>query len=540
MRQWPVIFASWFQAAVLWTGLISGVYALEKPVPVPVPEPEPTADHSKFDVLKGPFMTGPDVTRTCLSCHTEAAKQIMKTTHWTWEMVNPQGQRLGKRHVVNNFCTAVSSNEARCSACHIGYGMKDRNFDFTIETNVDCLVCHDTTGKYKKFVAGAGHPVYKEVEFPPGSGKILKPVDLAAVAQEVGKTSRRSCGNCHFSGGGGDSVKHGDLDPSLTKPDRDLDVHMDAKGLNFTCATCHEPVNHNIPGSRYTVQAKDLGPVKIPGRKQANRTSCESCHGIAPHGAKLFGYIPIDVQLNGHVHKVACETCHIPTVARLEPTKIWWDWSTAGKKSPDGKHFKKKDEEGNEIYDTKKGDFKWTMDLVPEYIWFNGVIDYTTLQTKLDDSKTVLINAPRGEYRDPGSRIWPMKRFQGKQPYDKVNKTLVVPHVAGDDDAAYWKNLDWDKAIRAGMQSVGAPYSGQYGFLRTDMFWPQTHMVAPAKDALVCESCHSREGRLASLSGFYIPGRDHSRVLDTLGVLLLVGSLVGVGAHATMFRKSRR
>jgi hypothetical protein len=132
-----------------------------------------------------------------------------------------------------------------------------------------------------------------------------------------------------------------------------------------------------------------------------------------------------------------------------------------------------------------------------------------------------------------------VKRFEGKQPYDKLNKTLVVPHVAGEDDAAYWKNLNWDRAITAGMQSAGAPYSGQYGFLRSDMLWPQTHMVVPAKDALSCESCHSREGRLAKLPGLYIPGRDRSVVLDMLGLVAVIGSLVGVGAHAVTRKKNQ-
>ena len=44
-----------------------------------------TADHSKFKELKGPFKTGEEVTKACLSCHTEASKQVMNTRHWTWE-----------------------------------------------------------------------------------------------------------------------------------------------------------------------------------------------------------------------------------------------------------------------------------------------------------------------------------------------------------------------------------------------------------------------------------------------------------------------
>src|SRR5690606_21581623 len=56
-----------------------------------------TADHSKFKELKGPFTSGSEVTKACLSCHTEAGKQVMGTRHWTWESTNPAtGQQLGK------------------------------------------------------------------------------------------------------------------------------------------------------------------------------------------------------------------------------------------------------------------------------------------------------------------------------------------------------------------------------------------------------------------------------------------------------------
>ena len=38
-----------------------------------------TADHGKFKVLNQEFASGPEVTKACLSCHTEAAKQIHQT-----------------------------------------------------------------------------------------------------------------------------------------------------------------------------------------------------------------------------------------------------------------------------------------------------------------------------------------------------------------------------------------------------------------------------------------------------------------------------
>ena len=51
-----------------------------------------TADHSKFKELQKTFKTAPEVTKACLTCHTEAAKQIHKTKHWTWEYHQPGDQ----------------------------------------------------------------------------------------------------------------------------------------------------------------------------------------------------------------------------------------------------------------------------------------------------------------------------------------------------------------------------------------------------------------------------------------------------------------
>ena len=154
-----------------------------------------TADHSKFKELQGPFKTGSEVTKACLSCHTEAAKQVMNTRHWTWEYTNPDtGQKLGKKTMLNSFCIGDRSNEAFCQSCHVGYGWKDDKFDFHDQTKVDCLVCHHTGG-YKKPAGMAGEVPTERTELPPGSGKFVDPVDLAMVAQHIGKTSVATCGS---------------------------------------------------------------------------------------------------------------------------------------------------------------------------------------------------------------------------------------------------------------------------------------------------------------------------------------------------------
>jgi hypothetical protein len=64
-----------------------------------------TSDHSKHEILKQPFTSGPEVTKACLSCHTEAASQIHKSIHWTWvDPASPKEKPMGKGALtVNNF-----------------------------------------------------------------------------------------------------------------------------------------------------------------------------------------------------------------------------------------------------------------------------------------------------------------------------------------------------------------------------------------------------------------------------------------------------
>ena len=514
---------------ILLSGLFIGVFGvfLSNAV-LAATDPNPsTADHSKFEQLKGPFATGPEVTKACLGCHTEAAKQLHKTSHWTWAYENQiTGQTLGKKNVVNNFCVATATNWPRCTSCHIGYGWKDGSFDLNSESNVDCLVCHDTTGSYKKFPTGAGHPNYEPKKWPPKKGKIRPPPDLVKIAQGVGKPDRDNCGACHFYGGGGDGVKHGHLDSSMHNPSKSTDVHMDAEGLNFSCQTCHTPGGHEIAGSRYAPTAADDKGIDIPGRTDQSRATCASCHGNTPHGDES------NPKLNQHIDKIACVTCHVPEFARGgRKTKMWWDWSTAGRKDQHGKPLVIKDSEGYDTYNFKKGDFRWEANVVPEYRWFNGEVGYQTLGAKIDDSEVVPINTINGAYDDPDSRIWPFKVMRGRQPYDTQNKILAVPHLFGKDGDAYWKSFDWGRSIKAGLEATGQTFSGEYDFIETEYYWPITHMVAPKEQALGCDSCHSRDGRLASLTGFYMPGRDRFDWLDRIGWLAVLGTLGGVSVH---------
>lgn len=442
-------------------------------------------DHSGFGPLAGPFETAPDVTAACLTCHAGVGDDFMQTVHWTWEYESAAtGETYGKYQVLNNYCVNVRTNEPRCTSCHAGYGWKDASFDHSNPGNIDCLVCHDTTGTYKKFPTGAGHPAYEDTTF---SGKDWPAVDLVSVAQGVGKPSRANCGACHFTGGGGDAVKHGDMDTSLKAPSFELDVHMDAEGLNFTCQTCHTTEDHQVAGSRY-----EMGAI-----------GCDDCHTEEPHDEEA---------INAHTASIACETCHIPEYARAQPTKEFWDWTTAGDRNEDGSIKQITDEAtGKQLYDSRKGSFLWESDVVPTYLWSNGNFDWSLPGEPVVLEDGYLINEVLGGPDD--GKIAPFKEFDGIQPYDAAIQAVMPLDLfpsGPDDTTAFWKFWDMDAAIGSAAAAYGLEYSGEYVNIDSVMYWPQNHMVAPAADALECQACHSEDGRL----DFAALGFDDGRVAE--------------------------
>jgi octaheme c-type cytochrome (tetrathionate reductase family) len=493
-----------------------------------------TADHSKFEILQQAFKSGPEVTAACLSCHTEADDQVMHSIHFKWEYESSSGQLLGKSHVINAFCGNVAGNEARCTSCHAGYGWDDMNAPPPQQsTAVDCLVCHDRSGQYTKSSTGAGHPPLDPVK--PGTQTITGApawaVDLSKSAQSVGMPGRDNCGNCHFYGGGGDNVKHGDLSSVLYAPALAVDVHMSPEGENMTCSTCHVSDQHQWAGSRYDIAASDHPDMKPGAARDA--ASCESCHSETPHPNTLEG-----MKLNDHVDVVACQTCHIPEFARGGvATKTYWDWSTAGRLDADGKpihenNFVQSDGKELHTYLSTKGDFKWEEDVVPYYAWFDGQVEYTTGDQTIDPTQVVEVNRVHGNADDGVSRIWPFKRMEGRQAYDSGFNKLAYSHVWGPTtDTAFWTNFDWAKAIEAGMTAAGKEYSGEFDFVDTHMYWPITHMVAPAEDAMDCAECHAEEGRLVGLAGIYMPGTNSMSLIGMLGRLMVLAALLGVIGH---------
>ncbi len=373
-------------------------------------------DHTEN--LSGPYDNVRQIIEECLMCHEEAGDEILQSNHWNWlssNVTNPNKifNDVENKIPVNNFCIAVSGNSTPCTSCHLPFSGKDETFDFNVAENIDCLVCHEQTGTYAQL----------KFESQPSDSTI----DLLAIAQSVGKPTDKNCGECHFRGIGGVMMKSGAMDKSLFEPTEEIDFHLG--GLGFGCGDCHESNKHNI--SKKTESGES--PV-----------ACENCHDSAPHKKEL---------LNNHYSAVACQTCHIPTYSRTEASIVQWDWSKAGQDVTSTMN-----EFGENNYYKSKGELVWSKNIRPEYYWNNGSSNYYELAEKIEKSKVLDLNKPGGNISDANSKISPFKVLNSKQPFDPVNKYLIIPKLFGDN--GYQKTFDWISSSTEGMKYINLEFSG--------------------------------------------------------------------------------
>lgn len=444
--------------------------------------------HANFSDLVGPFADGPAVTEVCISCHLEDAQHVMATPHYQWKGPTPgleghtTGAEIGKKNLINNFCVSIPGNEARCSQCHAGYGYSAADFDFTDETKVDCLVCHaDPASGYKKAAKTAGN--------------VEEGVDLLLAARSVGPSKVGNCGSCHFGAGGGDNVKKGDIGSALATATPAVDVHM---GNGMACSNCHADENHTILGQG----------VHLP--TTMGRLACEDCHTDTPHEMSI---------LDEHALDIACQTCHVPAFSRQQPTKMWWDWSSAGNKTrgTDGIETTTL-EDGTVVqsYNYQKGDFVWEKNVKPKLAWYDGRVSHMTLGSTFpagagsSADNPINIARPLATKADMGAKIFPFKVMTGKQPAHTVQNFLIAPDLfgpggfwpripAGEDYSEAAVRTIWTETLTEGARLAGQIGAGEtiadgdWAFLNTEMYMGINHEVAPKEMALgqaPCSGCH--------------------------------------------------
>jgi len=427
-------------------------------------------------------------TESCLMCHEDQGANVLDTGHFKWEgksenIAGLEDGTHGKNDLLNNFCIAVATNEARCTQCHTGYGYKDGSYNFEDPNNVDCLVCHDQSGTYSKGKTSAGMPA-------PG-------VDLNAVARSIAlgsEPTRKACIGCHAKAGGGDNVKHGDLSTDMIATTREFDVHMGVNGANLSCVDCHannhDPktgdVNHGIAGM--SLHSVNEGEIR----------QCTDCHG--GQNTIHAGTSIEPVFTDGRHSRLACQVCHIPAIARKVATTTEWYWSEAGKNVDP---IPVDPVTGRPTYDKKKGEFVWGLNVRPTLRYSNGKWNRMVVGVSDHyDEEPISMAEPMGDYNDPDAMIYPFKMMIGNQPVDPNTRTVLVPHLFGlaGGPNPYWGKWDWNAALSDGAARTGQNYSGTYTFATTEMLLSVNHEVAPAEQALGmgginggCLDCHTTD-----------------------------------------------
>ncbi|MBE0566544.1 MAG: hypothetical protein IH621_11325 [Krumholzibacteria bacterium] len=439
-----------------------------------------------------------------------------------------------------------------CGQCHIGGQaqaplgeMMPLYRTLAVEKDaIDCLICH----------AAAYDMDRKQVERD-ANGRLRWGQDRSLrAALSVGRPGTAACLRCHQHNLGGDVYVEegaGEFMPSLTATGRDRprvlhpgskrgtpfspawDVHAAA---GVTCLDCHESRGHLIAKGTHTttMMANDLPGVEV---------SCLGCHPAPVHGTVARGE-----QIDAHLERVACRTCHIPSLhpdnasrrdffvteyeeepgifVYHDPSRlsapgeglayVWWNGDATFLGNPVGDN-----PNGAGLYRFYTADERW-----PEFADF----DYAGWYER--------VMRPIAQRRP--SKLHAMKRFNGRQHIDLGNigpfGGMFVPYNL----PLYYRDGDPDAAARAELEkpmmrmmygrlfkhymldrfmafmtidgwNTGA-YAEALAGSGTDPRWlPNDAMLEVShairrEGALTCDRCHGPDGVLDWTALGYRPG----------------------------------
>jgi len=394
--------------------------------------------------ITGPFTDIQSVTLQCLQCHAQQGSDILQSSHWTWRRTRRVGtatRSFAKKDGLTTFALGVESNPSRCLTCHISGNRLSGSHDPASSAHIDCLVCHDTTGTYRRsFGAPANN------------------LDLVRIAGKVGKPEPRNCLTCHGRACGLTGLSGHD---GLSD-----DIHLKRDGVDLACQQCHPSEDkHLFPRQR---TATNDNP---------KATGCSGCHSATPHARN---------QLNRHAGTVACQTCHIPVYGPGTPALISWNWLTR----PEQELFQ---QQTSPIPLLTKNGMTLATNVRPVYFWDHGGEEIYERGDKIDPTKTTVLLQPAP--REATSQLKPFTALYGTQLYDTKFRYLLSP-VLAKDAPTWFTSADWDRIASEGMNSLRLPYSGSFGFTATVTFRRLSHGVVPAALALDCLDCHGKQGRL--------------------------------------------
>lgn len=192
---------------------------------------------------------------------------------------------------------------------------------------IDCLICH-----------AVAYDMNRKQVITDKNGRLRWGQDRSMkAAMSVVAPTAQNCLRCHQHNFGGD-IYVDSLDASYMQSAMNLgtgrpriqhpgakrgtpyspswDVHAAA---GISCIDCHSTEGHLIAKGTHTttMMANDLPGVEV---------TCEKCHSDMPHQSGINISGDMAEFLNAHTEKVACQTCHIPS---LNPDNVTMrDFST--------------------------------------------------------------------------------------------------------------------------------------------------------------------------------------------------------------------
>jgi methanogenesis multiheme c-type cytochrome len=248
------------------------------------------------------------------------------------------------------------------------------------------------------------------------------------------------CLTCHSK----DTAKRGDLFNA------DEDVHA---AMGMVCQDCH--MKYTWQGSDHQFRKGTI--IDTTEKKMKGTLSCIMCHLDKPHPVK----VKQGGELNRHIEKVACETCHtgLRPAAALA-SRQWNVFNEAG----------------------APVSTKWAAGWLPEHKWY----DDTGPGADTDFLLPVLGYTERRDY--PGAKIHPFNAVNVvwfvKTAESTFDDVIPVPEVKAAD-------VNRDRVVTvAEMQAL---YPGAT-LATADMNFNITHSVVPKRLAFDCKDCHGRNG----------------------------------------------
>jgi hypothetical protein len=237
---------------------------------------------------------------------------------------------------------------------------------------------------------------------------------------------------------------------------------MSPQGGDLLCQDCHVPANHQIPGSGIDLRVAEGGAVK----------ECSACHAddVSAHSP----------QLQKHMDRVSCQTCHIPKYGKDVATEMSRDW-----RSP---HWNPAGCNGQGAW---VGEEVKASNVKPDYLFWNGNSTIYSLGDPLAPDPDGMYTMARASGSIDDGKIYPIKEHTAWQPRSTVTGQMVQYDVLWNFMTGFFEEAAQRGLLFMGLQPFDNNGDKTYEWVNARAEQLITHGVEPAANALTSNSCHN-------------------------------------------------